>query len=83
MTQEEEQKVLALYRAGKSDCEIGRQVGYHPCTIGYFRKKRNLPVNAAAKGRTKGTPKRVPGGDTKEQIQRCLHCSRLDCSGNC
>lgn len=40
-----EEEVLAMYNDGRLDSEIEKELGFPPCTIYNFRKRKGLPTN--------------------------------------
>ncbi len=62
-------KIAELYRQGLTDKEIARKLKMRRENITDWRKRRNLEKNLSEQ--------------EKREIQTCLNCTQVKCTGNC
>ena len=61
--------IAKLYRLGMTDQEISQVLNTRTKNINEWRKVRNLEPNLSKQ--------------EKKDIQTCLNCTRVNCTGNC
>ena len=72
VTEKDKERIAELYRQGLNGSQIAQILGFEKSTINDHINRMGL----------RKPEDKIPGYDTPEQIERCLHCEKAECT-NC
>ena len=72
VTEKDKERIAELYRQGLNGSQIAQILGFEKSTINDHINRMGL----------RKPEDKIPVYDTPEQIERCLHCEKAECT-NC
>ena len=72
VTEEDKERIAELYKQGLNGSQIAKILGFEKSTINDHINRMGL----------RKPEDKIPVYDTPEQIERCLHCEKAECT-NC